>query len=185
MCMLPPFAAFIRRWIVLSKIKLFIEVPSCADNWGTISGWKLLCSWRLLTFLVVLCTGNQTTAKNKIKNLCWPVVSLQVDPSCCGLVTVDGVGCCCNSSHRNAAWSAMVPRKISLHSPIFSSEVWLVASLLLTAVFPLIAITLPLLLIYPEICSLSTCQCFPSQEKNSISFCPGGAHDLFLKKYEI
>lgn len=48
------------------------------------------------------------------------------------------------------SWSGVVPRKISLHSPIFSSEVWLVASLLVSAVFPLIAVTLSLLLIYPE-----------------------------------
>lgn len=153
MFMLPPFAASIRRWIVLSKMQLFIEVPSglcsCTYRWGTISGSKGLCSWILFTYLVVLCTSNQTTSQNKIKK---PSVGLSC-PCRWILPVLTDFGHCCNSVTEilpGLLWSLGRSLSISL---IFSSELWLVASLL-TAHFPLTAI-LSLLLIYPEICSLS------------------------------
>lgn len=170
MCLLPPFASSIRRWIVLSKIQLFIEVPSglCSYTyqWGTVSGRKELCSWILFTYLVVPFTSNQTTSQNK-KNLCWSITSLHLDLSCHDWFLVTGV----TRSHRNSTWSAVVPRKISLHFPHLL--IWALAGSFLSHC------ALPTYCCFVTPIDLSW-NLFPEQEKNRICFCLRGTHDVFL-----
>lgn len=115
MCMLPPFAVSIRRWIELSKIQLLIEVHcglcSCTYEEQFLSGSFFGFEDYLHFCWYFICTTKQP----HIIKILWPILSLQVDPSChdwfCSLLQL---------SHRNSAWS--LGRFLSI-SPIFSSEV--------------------------------------------------------------
>lgn len=81
--MLPPFAVSIRRWIELSKIQLLIEVHcglcGCTYEEQFLSG-SFFGSEDYLHFCwYFACTIEQL----HIIKILWPILSLQVDPSCC------------------------------------------------------------------------------------------------------